>query len=45
LDGNEKLLVGLTSAFGAVEFYRKLGFKRHKTAHAKYPSESTYLED
>jgi GNAT superfamily N-acetyltransferase len=45
LDGNEGLLIGLTSAFDAVEFYRKLGFKKHKTAHAKYPGESSYLED
>ena len=44
MDGNEHLLVGLTSSFDAVEFYRKLGFKKHKTAHAKYPGESTYLE-
>ena len=45
LDGNERLLTGLTSSFDAVDFYRKLGFKKHKTAHAKYPGESTYLED
>ncbi|MFC2079394.1 GNAT family N-acetyltransferase [Candidatus Bipolaricaulota bacterium] len=45
LDGNERLLVGLTSSFDAVEFYRKLGFKKHKTALAKYPGESIYLED
>jgi aralkylamine N-acetyltransferase len=45
LDGNEDLLIGLTSAFGAVEFYQKLGFKKHKTAMAKYPGTSTYLED
>ena len=45
LAGNEGLLIGLTSSFGAVKFYQKLGFKKHKTAHAKYPGESTYLED
>ena len=45
LDGNESLLIGLTSAFGAEEFYHKLGFKKHKTAMAKYPGESIYLED
>ena len=45
LDGNERLLIGLTSSFVAVDFYRRLGFKKHKTAHAKYPGESTYLED
>jgi len=45
LDGNEGLLIGLTSAFGAEDFYHKLGFKKHKTAMAKYPGESIYLED
>jgi len=45
LNGNESLLFGLTSAFGAEEFYYKLGFKKHKTALAKYPGESIYLED
>ncbi len=43
--GNEKLLIGLTSSFEAEGFYQKLGFKKHKTAMAKYPGESTYLED
>lgn len=45
VDGNGRLLIGLTSSFDAVAFYRKLGFKKHKTAHAKYPGESVYLED
>jgi len=45
LEGNEHLLVGLTSSFDAVGFYQNLGFKRHKTAHAKYPGPSMYLED
>ena len=45
LEGNEHLLIGLTSSFDAVPFYRRLGFKKHKTAHAKYPGASTYLED
>ena len=45
LNGNEGLLIGLTSAFDAVEFYHKQGFKKHKTAMAKYPGESIYLED
>ena len=45
LHGNEGLLIGLTSAFDAVEFYHKQGFKKHKTAMAKYPGTSTYLED
>ncbi|MBN2794575.1 MAG: GNAT family N-acetyltransferase, partial [Clostridia bacterium] len=42
---DEHLLFGLTSSFVAQEFYEKLGFKRHKTAVAKYPGQSTYLED
>ena len=45
MNGNETLLIGLTSAFGAEEFYYKLGFKKHKTALAKYPGKSIYLED
>ena len=45
LDGNEHLLIGLTSSFDAVGFYQHLGFKKHKTAHAKYPADSVYLED
>jgi len=45
LDGNEHLLIGLTSSFDAIGFYRRLGFRKHKTAHAKYPGESVYLED
>ncbi|MBU0935878.1 MAG: GNAT family N-acetyltransferase [Spirochaetes bacterium] len=43
LEGNEELLIGLTSSFEAVEFYDKLGFNRHKTAMAKYPGPSDYL--
>ena len=39
------LLFGLTSSFTGVEFYKSLGFKKHKTAMAKYPGESSYLED
>ena len=44
LEGNEKLLVGLTSSFEAVDFYTKLEFNKHKTAMAKYPGLSDYLE-
>ena len=43
LEGNENLLIGLTSSFEAVDFYAKLGFLKHKTAMAKYPSHSDYL--
>lgn len=42
-DGNESLLIGLTSSFEAVDFYAKLGFNKHKTAMAKYPGPSDYL--
>ena len=37
--------IHLTSTFGNEIFYEKLGFKKHKTAYALYPFESTYLED
>ena len=43
--GNGHLYIYLTSTFGNEEFYRKLGFKRHKTPFARYPTESDYLED
>lgn len=43
MEGNENLLIGLTSSFEAVEFYTKLGFNKHKTAMAKYPGRSDYL--
>ena len=44
LKGDEHLLIYLTSTFGNEKFYEKLGFKKHKTAYAKYPHESEYLE-
>jgi ribosomal protein S18 acetylase RimI-like enzyme len=37
--------VHLTSTFGNERFYENLGFKRHKTAFAKYPWKSDYLEE
>jgi GNAT superfamily N-acetyltransferase len=43
IEGNESLLIGLTSSFMAIEFYLKLGFNKHKTAMAKYPGKSDYL--
>ena len=43
LKDNEHLCIHLTSTFGNEEFYIKLGFKRHRTAFAKYPFESEYL--
>ena len=39
----EHLCIHLTATFGNEEFYKKLGFKTHKTAFAKYPYESDYL--
>lgn len=44
-DGEDNLLFGLTSSFEAVEFYKSLGFKKHKTGMAKYPGHSMYLEE
>lgn len=34
----------LTSTFGNEDFYRNLGFRKHKTAFALYPGDSPYLE-
>ena len=45
LKGEEHLPVHLTSTFGNEEFYKKLGFKKHKTAHSKYPFKTDYVED
>lgn len=45
LNGEEHMPVHLTSTFGNEEFYKKLGFKKHKTALSKYPFPTTYLED
>ncbi len=45
MNGNEHIYIHLTSTFGNEAFYSKLGFKKHKTAHAKYPHKSEYLED
>jgi ribosomal protein S18 acetylase RimI-like enzyme len=44
LVNTENISVHLTSRFGGEDLYRKLGFKRHKNAFAKYPHESPYLE-
>lgn len=44
MDEKQSLLFGLTSSFTGIEFYSKLGFKKHKTAMCKYPGESDYLE-
>jgi aralkylamine N-acetyltransferase len=45
LEGEEQIPILLTSTFGNEDFYRKLGFRKHKTAYAKYPFESKYIED
>ncbi|THB76743.1 MAG: N-acetyltransferase [Desulfobulbaceae bacterium] len=45
LKGHEDLFIHLTSTFGNEEFYKKIGFKKHKTGFAKYPIKSKYLED
>jgi aralkylamine N-acetyltransferase len=45
LEGEDSKPVHLTSTFGNEEFYKKCGFKKHKTAFAKYPFSSDYLED
>ena len=45
LQGDEEHMpIHLTSTFGNEEFYRKLGFRKHKTAYSKYPFETEYLE-
>jgi predicted N-acetyltransferase YhbS len=44
LDGERDKFVHLTSTFGHEDFYKKLGFKKHKTAFALYPFQSDYLE-
>jgi len=43
--GYENLSIHLTSRFGVEGLYRKLGFKKHKNAYARYPYRSEYLED
>lgn len=45
LKGEEHMTIHLTSTFGNEGFYKKLGFKKHKTAYSKYPFESKYVEE
>lgn len=45
LKKEESMTIHLTSTFGNEDFYKKLGFKKHKTAYSKYPFESKYVED
>lgn len=44
MKGHERLYIHLTSTFGNEPFYGKLGFRKHKTAMARYPHDSDYLE-
>ncbi|MBN1396688.1 MAG: GNAT family N-acetyltransferase [Bacteroidetes bacterium] len=44
LKGYDKINIYLTSTFGNEMFYTKLGFRKHKTAYAKYHHHSEYLE-
>jgi ribosomal protein S18 acetylase RimI-like enzyme len=45
LKEEELMTIHLTSTFGNEDFYKKLGFRKHKTAYSKYPFESKYVED
>ena len=45
LEGEENMPVHLTATFGKEEFYKKLGFKKHKTAYSKYPFKTDYVEE
>lgn len=45
MKGEDELCIYLTSTFGKEVFYKKLGFKKHKTSMAKYPYKSEYLEE
>ena len=45
LKGCEDFNIHLTSRFGVEGLYRKLGFKKHKNAFARYPQNSEYLEE
>lgn len=44
LEGERDKFIHLTSTFGHEDFYKKLGFRRHKNAYALYPATSDYLE-
>jgi len=45
LRGLDHLQVHLTAPFESQDFYKKLGFRRHKTAYARYTDSSEYLEE
>ncbi len=44
IEGNDHLCLHLTSTFGNENFYKNVGFNPHKTAMAKYPYKSDYLD-
>lgn len=44
LNNCDKFPVHLTSTFGNEDFYKKLGFKKHKTTYSKYPFDTEYVE-
>jgi aralkylamine N-acetyltransferase len=44
LKGEEEMPIHLTATFGNESFYQTLGFKKHKSAYAKYPFKSKYTE-
>lgn len=41
----ENMTIHLTSTFGNEGFYKKLGFRKHKTAYSRYPFKSDYVEE
>ena len=43
IENNEHFCIHLTSTFGNEIFYKNFGFYPHKTAMAKYPHKSKYL--
>jgi hypothetical protein len=45
LNGEEHMPIHLTSTFGNEDFYKILGFKKHKTAYSKYPFKTDYVEE
>ena len=44
LKGEEGMPIHLTATFGNESFYQNLGFKKHKSAYAKYPFKSKNTE-
>lgn len=45
LEGEDYIPIHLTATFGNEDFYKKIGFKKHKTAYSKYPWETIYTEE